>query len=336
LAISKPSRFSPSGTVANQIRHGSLGVMAGGTQGRLNTIHMGLSGTRAGGVNVRGSMPRPRPVKGQPGFDAAGRRPMPARPRPGARPVTPAVPAVPPAPTNLEPPRNPLDYRSQSGYIRDMAMLNEGLGRDRRGIEAQMAQARIDYEREMGDAKRGYSDDVNRGNASAAARGILSSGMREDNDADRFREFDRHMAGVEQQYGAGATARLNAALAELERLEALEREGIEGGYRDAWGELYPAAPIVEPEVGGPVGPVAKPSPVGSKPGVPARNPAPAHRPIPGGGVGPAPAVGTPAPRPVPRMSMQQAISSFKGPRTFADGNRRTAAWTAYLQKNGLL
>jgi hypothetical protein len=171
----------------------------------------------------------------------------------------------------MPPSTDPLDYRSQSGYIRDMAMLNDGLALDRRGLQSQLEEGQRLYGMEMGDVRRAAQDSVARDSASLAARGLSSSGMREDTDADRIREFDRHMADIEQQHGTGLSARINAALAELERREAFDREGIEGAYRDEWSDLHPAAPIGmdEPVDTAPAGPVTKPV-VGPK--APAKKP----------------------------------------------------------------
>lgn len=269
-----------------------LGVKQGGTQGRLGTFHMGLTGTWGGGLNSSGSGRKPianshgpagakpggplRPSKpgafgnpfgaGRPLANSHG--PASSKPRPGSSAPSPLAPA-PTAPTvsvaPLVPPTDPLDYRSQSGYIRDMAMLNDGLALDRRGLQSQLEEGQRLYGMEMGDARRAAQDSVVRDSASLAARGLSSSGMREDTDADRIREFDRHMADIEQQHGTGLTARINAALAELERQDAFAREGIEGDYRDEWGQLHPAAPIGQPD------PVVA-GVDASKPGVPARNP----------------------------------------------------------------
>jgi hypothetical protein len=262
-------------SVANQIRQGHLGVNMGGSHGRMSTLHMGLSGVKPGGFNAHGSgtkPPRnpfakpatakpvipggfhakPRPLKGQPGFDS-GRRPLPAS-RPASQ--SGATAQVPAAVATAAPeiPHDPLDYRSQSGYIRDMAMLGDDLDGQRREIASQLAQNKIDYERELGDSKQGYARQVESGEDNLARAGLLRSGTREVADADRFKEFDRHMADIEQQYGSAATARLNAALAELERQQAIQSEGIDGQYRDQWGELYPAAPIAVPDEPAPASP----------------------------------------------------------------------------------
>jgi hypothetical protein len=327
----------------NQQNRNRFGVMSGGTQGRLGTFHMGTTGAQKGGFNTAGSKPgiaKPprnpfaRPAKPKPNPVAALLRPTP-RPKPAVnshgpatnkpRPMTKPLPhpgvATPAAPTPSVPSTNPLDYRSQAGYIRGMAFLRDGLAQDRRGLQSQLEEGQRVYTQSMGDARRGYTDDLYRGNASAAARGITFSGMREDNDADRFREFDRHMADIEQQYGTGLSARVNEALAELERREAFEREELEGQYRDEWSALHPAAPIGEPEAAAPggVAPGRKdPSRLPSRdPGRPsARAPHPNANTYTdqqgnlrefgtgrllrraSGGIGPAPRPGTPAPVPV--------------------------------------
>lgn len=193
----------------------------------------------------------------------------------------PAAPVTPPG----------LDYRSQSEYIRSQAMLNEGLARDRRGIQSQLEENKRLYEAQTREAKDGYVRDVEQGEDALNRSGLLRSGTREVADADRFKGFNSYMSELETSLGSGATARLNAALAEMERMEALEREALEARARDQWAELYPAAPIAEQvvEEAGPVaGPVAGtparataapkplggPSPIGTvKPGTPPPVPA---------------------------------------------------------------
>lgn len=317
-----------------------LGVKQGGTQGRLGTFHMGLTGTWGGGLNSSGSGRKPianshgpagakpggplRPSKpgafgnpfgaGRPLANSHG--PASSKPRPGSSAPSPLAPA-PTAPTvsvaPLVPPTDPLDYRSQSGYIRDMAMLNDGLALDRRGLQSQLEEGQRLYGMEMGDARRAAQDSVVRDSASLAARGLSSSGMREDTDADRIREFDRHMADIEQQHGTGLTARINAALAELERQDAFAREGIEGDYRDEWGQLHPAAPIGqdEPAAATPAGPVTKPV-VGPK--VPARKPLhPNAQTYTSGGVLRQVGTGQPVLRPAPKPVSKPASLPSRNP-----------------------
>jgi hypothetical protein len=322
-----------------------LGVNMGGTHGRPGLLHMGIS-TNRGGLNTQGSAPKPnlkprfpvaRPVPRPAGARPRERPGMKPAPRPATKPVvhaaTPGVDAPPVGPhATPEIPRNPLDYRSQSSYIAAMGGLNYDLDGQRRDLQSTLAANKLAYDREMGDSRRAAQDSVVRDSASLAARGLSSSGMREDTDADRFREFDRHMADVEQQYGSGATAQINAALARLSEYEALQRQGIENRARDEWGELYPAAPIGGPDEGGPAAGPAATAPA------PVRRPAaPAPRPV-SGGIGAAPPPGTPAPVPVSKMTMQQAINQFRGARTYQQGGNtvRTSAWTNFLRQNGLL
>lgn len=295
------ARFGPAQSVANQIR-GKIGVNMGGARGRSATVHKGVGlNQNSGGLNARGSGkqpgPQPRNPVGLIGMQANStarpigappvRPAVPARPsegprlpgsmggtaRPPKRPGKPlaGAPAAPPAPASVAPaapvvPTNPLDYRSQSGYITSMADLDYEAAAQRRDLQGQLAENARLYDSNVRDAKTGYASAVESGEDQLSHGNLLRSGARETSEADRFKEFDTHLSGIEQQYGSVASARLNQALEELKAWEAMQRQGIEGSAKDAWGEMYPASPIEEPvepvaPVAGPAGkPVAKPKP----------------------------------------------------------------------------
>jgi hypothetical protein len=164
------------------------------------------------------------------------------QPKPAA--PTAATPAVDAGP-GVDPvrPSGPLDYTGLSSYIGSMADLQRQVGDERAGLTRELADAKAQYGVEMGDARRGFERQTESSEDRLNRAGLLRSGTREVEDADRFREFDRHMASVEQQFGMGASARINEALARLEAYETEQRKAIEAGARMDWNELYPAAPI---------------------------------------------------------------------------------------------
>lgn len=162
--------------------------------------------------------------------------------------LTAPAPAAPETPGPAGP-QGPLDYTGLSAYKDGMSELDYDLAGQRASLTRQIADNKIAYQRETGDAKRGYERDVEAGEDSLSRGNLLRSGVREVQDADRFRDFDRYMADVESQYGSGALAKINEALAGLDRFEAEARRRIEEGARDEYGNMYPAAPIEEmPEV----------------------------------------------------------------------------------------
>lgn len=262
------SRFSPAMSVANQIR-GSVGVNGGGTQGRMSAMHKGVGlNQNSGGLNVFGSARR------RPSRRPSGTHSMPASPavsivkpksptsfRDGAGNIrqigtgtiiTPAPGLKPPAatapPTGATPlaPTGPLDYRMQAGYIQGTANLNLEAGNSRAEIQSQLAENARVYPGAQADARRSYQASTDRDNAMQAARGIQSSGMREDTNTDRFREFDGLLSDIETRYGAVATGRLNQALRQLSEWEALQRQGLEQQAQQSYAEAYPATPLPPP------------------------------------------------------------------------------------------
>lgn len=280
------TKYGPAQSVANQIR-GKIGVNMGGTQGRSSTVHKGVGlNQSSGGMNTRGSGVKPqrnpiqmisgaKPVRGtfgpQPIRGTFGPQPIrgtfggassrPVRPKPGV--AAPAVPA--PAPVAPAVPTDPLDYRSQSGYISSMADVDYEAARQRRDLQGQLLENGRLYDRSTREARDGYAREVESGEDQLSRGGLLRSGARETSEADRFKEFDTHLSGIEQQYGSVASQRLNQALEELKAWEAMQRQGIEAAARDSWGEMYPASPIEEPAAPG--APVAGPAgkPVAAKP-----------------------------------------------------------------------
>lgn len=295
------SRFSPATSVANQIRSG-VGVKTGGTQGRPNQSHMGLTGASSGGRNTAGSAkgpgtavtgtfaaaPKPRVPStigtvpaGTPAPIAANADPF----RKTARGLVrwsqmtaaeramygnslngkPTVPAprvnAPAASTGAAPvattpgaPTGPLDYTGLSSFKAGSADLDYALANDRGDLRRQLSESAVAYQRELGDAKQAYGRQVESSEDEMNRAGLLRSGTRGQVDADRFKEFDRYLADVELNYGSGATAKINEALARLDQYETMQRRALEQQARDEYGSLYPAAPIAEPVVD-PAGPV---------------------------------------------------------------------------------
>lgn len=291
-------------SVADQVRGAALGVNAGGTSGRSSTVYKGVGLDPAkGGANVRGSgaapMKAPRRVIGGPPMKGPhparpkppmGLRPKPkpvaARPKPKPKPK-PSVGAPAPAPVAAPTPRltGPLDYSGLSSFTLGSAGIAADYGAQRAQIASQLSDNALRYGSSMREAKEGYVENVESGEDSAAQSGLLRSGARERADASRVEEFDRAFKDIEDQFGAGASQRLNAALAELAQQEALERQRLEAESRAEWDSVYGAAPLYED-------PVVPAAPAKGGAGSPQRPSRPA-----GAGRSPVSAVpaGTPAP-----------------------------------------
>lgn len=150
------------------------------------------------------------------------------------------------------------DMPKRRGYLDDWQDWQYKQGRDSLKHQLRMAQLPIKqqrsfndsmFKRQSGDIRDSWQDNLMRMNASAAARGISSSGM-QDRGAEKIgEEYQDNLFNLNQTYGGPAQSRLAAQLRELATGAQIDLKGLRRNARQAYENKIDAGEVKVPDKG---------------------------------------------------------------------------------------